>query len=138
MEWTYPFVSDYIDQQRYINRIIMMQDLISRTSAKGVLMFPEDAKPDDMSMDEISDTWAAYDGIIYYKPNKSGKTPEQIIVNSSNTGLYDMLNVQDQNVPRSIRRAPEHSRRITPSSGTPVSTVRTANTKRTNYINRRI
>lgn len=90
----YPFVSDYIDQQRYINRIIMMQDLISRTSAKGVLMFPEDAKPDDMSMDEISDTWAAYDGIIYYKPNKSGKTPEQIIVNSSNTGLYDMLNVQ--------------------------------------------
>lgn len=90
----YPFVGDYIDQQRYINRIIMMQDLVSKTSAKGVLMFPESAKPDDMSMDEISDAWAAYDGIIYYKPTPGVARPEQVIVNSSNTGLYDMLNVQ--------------------------------------------
>ena len=59
----YPFVSDFIDQQRFINRLVIMQDFIMKASAKGVLMFPESSKPDDMTMDEISEAWAAYNGI---------------------------------------------------------------------------
>ena len=90
----HPFVGDFIDQQRFINRLIMMQDLINKTSAKGVLMFPEDQKPDHMSMDEIAETWASYRGIIYYKPKPGTNAPEQIINNSSNPGLFQMLQIQ--------------------------------------------
>lgn len=90
----YPFVSDFIDQQRYINRLITMQDFIMKASAKGVLMFPEDQKPSDMTMDEITEAWAAYNGIIYYKPKPGVEMPKQIIANTSNTGAYDMLNLQ--------------------------------------------
>lgn len=117
----YPFVSDYIDQQRHINRIIMMQDLISKTSAKGVLMFPEDCKPDDMSMDEISEIWAQHDGFIYYKPSKtSNAIPQQIINNSTDPGLMNMLNIQlkmFQDV-SGIQGALQGQ---TPNSGTPAS-----------------
>lgn len=90
----YPFVSDYIDQQRHINRIIMMQDLISKTSAKGVLMFPEECKPDNLSMDDISEAWAQHDGMIYYKSSPTREVPHQIINNSTDPGLLNMLNIQ--------------------------------------------
>jgi hypothetical protein len=116
----FPFVSDYIDQQKYINRIIQMQDLVTRTSAKGVLMFPEDCKPDDMSMDEISEAWAAYDGIIYYKPKPGMPAPQQIIVNSSKTGMYDMLNVQLKMF-QDVSGVQGALQGQTPASGTPAS-----------------
>ena len=90
----YPFVSDFIDQQRYINRLITTQDFISRNSAKGVLMFPEDAKPDNMSMDEIADEWTTTGGIIYYKAKAGVAAPQQIIANTTQTGNFEMLNMQ--------------------------------------------
>jgi hypothetical protein len=89
-----PFVSDYVDQQRMLNRYIITQDFITRHAAKGVLMFPEEAKPDDMSMEEISTAWTKYNGIIYYKAKPGIAAPQQIISNSSNAGLYDMINLQ--------------------------------------------
>lgn len=68
--------------------------MVMRHTAKGILMFPEESKPDGMSMDDIADAWSSYDGIIYYKPKPGVPAPQQIIVNSSNTGYYDMLQVQ--------------------------------------------
>lgn len=90
----YPFVSDFIDQQRFINRLIIMQDFIMKASAKGVLMFPEESLPEGMSMDEIAEEWAAYNGVIYYKAKPGVAAPQQIIANTSQTGAYDMLNLQ--------------------------------------------
>lgn len=90
----FPFVSDFIDQQRIINRMVMMQDFIMRASAKGVLMFPEDAKPNNMTMEEIAEEWATYNGVIYYKPKQGIEAPKQIIANTSQTGAYDMLQLQ--------------------------------------------
>lgn len=90
------FVSDAIDQNRYINRLITMQDFIMGAAAKGVLMFPETSKPDDMSMEEIAEEWTSYDGIIYYKPIPGVTPPQQVIANTSQTGAYQMLNIQMQ------------------------------------------
>lgn len=90
----HPFVSDFIDQQKYINRLITMQDLIMKASAKGVLLFPEDSLPDDKSMDDIAESWAAYNGIIAYKPKPGVPIPSQIVSNSTQTGAYEMLNIQ--------------------------------------------
>lgn len=88
------FVGDVIDQQRYTNRLITMYDFIMRASAKGVLMFPEDCKPDDMSMEDIAEQWSRFDGFIMYKAKSGIPAPHQIANNSTNIGISELLNLQ--------------------------------------------
>ena len=88
------FVADVIDQQRYTNRLITLYDWIMRASAKGVLMMPEDCLPDGVSIDDIAESWAEFNGVIVYKPSKSGKVPEQVANNSTNIGIAELLNMQ--------------------------------------------
>lgn len=88
------FVADVIDQQRYANRLITLYDWIMRASAKGVLLMPEDCLPEGTSIDEIADSWTEFNGVIVYKPSKSGKIPEQVANNSTNIGISELLNIQ--------------------------------------------
>lgn len=88
------FVADVIDQQRYTNRLITLYDWIMRASAKGVLMMPEDCLPDGVSIDDIAESWTEFNGVIVYKPSKSGKVPEQVTNNSTNIGIAELLNMQ--------------------------------------------
>ena len=88
------FVADVIDQQRYTNRLITLYDWIMRASAKGVLMMPEDCLPDGVSIDDITESWTEFNGVIVYKPSKSGKVPEQVANNSTNIGIAELLNMQ--------------------------------------------
>lgn len=88
------FVADVIDQQRYTNRLITLYDWIMRASAKGVLMMPEDSLPDGVSIDDIAESWTEFNGVIVYRPSKSGKVPEQVANNSTNIGIAELLNIQ--------------------------------------------
>ncbi|MCH5225070.1 MAG: hypothetical protein J1D77_03685 [Muribaculaceae bacterium] len=89
------FVSNIIDQQRYVNRLITMYDWIMRASAKGVLMVPEDVIPEDMSLEEMADEWARFNGVIVYKPStKHGQLPHQVANNSTQVGISELLNMQ--------------------------------------------
>ena len=90
----YSFVADVIDQQRYTNRLITLYDWIMRASAKGVLMMPEDSLPDGVSIDDIAESWTEFNGVIVYRPSKSGKVPEQVANNSTNIGIAELLNMQ--------------------------------------------
>ena len=89
----FPFVSDFIDQQRYINRIITLQDFVIRSSAKGVLAIPEEALG-EMSKEEIADEWATFNGVFLYKSKGNIPPPHQIVSNSTQLGLTDMLQIQ--------------------------------------------
>lgn len=88
------FVSDVIDQQRYTNRLITLYDWIMRASAKGVLIMPDDCLPDGVSIDDIAESWAEFNGVIVYRPSKSGRVPEQVANNSTNIGIAELLNIQ--------------------------------------------
>lgn len=88
------FVADVIDQQRYTNRLITLYDWIMRASAKGVLMMPEDCLPDGVSVDDIAESWTEFNGVIVYKPSKTGRVPEQVANNSTNIGISELLNIQ--------------------------------------------
>ena len=88
------FVADVIDQQRYTNRLITLYDWIMRASAKGVLMIPEDCLPDGVIIDDIAESWTEFNGVIVYKPSKSGKIPQQVANNSTNIGIAELLNMQ--------------------------------------------
>ena len=87
------FVSDVVDQQRYVNRLITMYDWIMRSSAKGVLLVPEQSLG-SMSIEEIADEWSRFNGVIAYKPKAGIPIPQQIAVNSTNIGIGELLNIQ--------------------------------------------
>ncbi len=90
------FVSDFIDQQRYVNRLITMYDWIMRASAKGVLIFPEECMPDDWSIEDVAEEWHRFNGVIVVKTknNPSGTLPKQLAANSTNIGISELLNLQ--------------------------------------------
>lgn len=90
----HPFVGDFIDQQRYTNRLITMYDWIMKSSAKGVLMFPEEMLPEGVNMQDIADQWTKFDGVIMYSAKAGIQMPHQIATNSTNIGISELLNLQ--------------------------------------------
>lgn len=88
------FVSDVIDQQRYTNRLITLNDWVIRASAKGVLLIPDDCIPKGVTPQDFADTWAKFNGVVVYTPSKTGATPQQVANNSTNIGIHEMLNLQ--------------------------------------------
>lgn len=111
---------DIIDQQRYINRLIAMLDFIMGASAKGVLLVPEDAIPDDSNIEEFAEEWTKFNGVIKFKPNKSATIPQQVASNSSNIGAHEMLTLQMQLVMQ-ISGVNNAAQGMKASSGTPSS-----------------
>ena len=71
-----------------------MLDFIMGASAKGVLLFPEDQMPDGMTIEEVADEWTRSNGVILFKPRPGGVLPQQISVNATNVGAYDLLSLQ--------------------------------------------
>lgn len=87
-------VEDILDQQRCINHLITLVDQIMRTSAKGVLLFPNDQMPDNMTADDVTRCWSAPDGVIFYNPGYSSHEPHQIHSGSDFSGAYRLLETQ--------------------------------------------
>lgn len=87
------FVSDVIDQQRYVNRLITMYDWIMRASAKGVLLVPEDCLGDH-NISEIADEWSRFNGVIALKIKPGAPVPQQIAANATNIGINELLSLQ--------------------------------------------
>lgn len=88
------FVADIIDQQRHTNRLITLYDWVIRSSAKGVLLFPESALPDDVEIDDISDEWSRFNGVILFRPKAGMPLPQQVSGGASQAGITDLLNIQ--------------------------------------------
>jgi hypothetical protein len=87
------FVADVIDQQRYTNRLIMLEDFIIKASAKGALLVPEDCL-EGRDPKEFADSWAKFNGVIVYTPSKTGNVPQQVTANSTNIGIHELLSLQ--------------------------------------------
>lgn len=87
------FVADVIDQQRYINRLITLNDWIMRASAKGLLLFPEDCLPKGMDISEIADEWSRFNGVIVIRKGAK-QLPQQVANNATNIGISELLNLQ--------------------------------------------
>lgn len=87
-------VEDFIDQQRYINRLITMLDFLIGVSAKGMLLVPEDCIPEDMDITDFASEYSKVGGVIKFKPRNDKQIPLQISTNSVNVGAFEMLNIQ--------------------------------------------
>lgn len=90
----YGMVYDLIDPQKSANRNFIMHDFITGAAAKGVLLVPEEAIPDDMDLEDIADEWSRYNGVIKYRAKDGVKQPEQVVARNFNVGQFDMMNMQ--------------------------------------------
>jgi hypothetical protein len=71
-----------------------MHDFITSAAAKGVLLVPEEAIPDDMDIEDFADEWSKYNGVIKYRAKDGVKQPEQVVARNFNVGQFDMINLQ--------------------------------------------
>ncbi len=90
----HPFVEGLVDQQKYINRLITLIDNMMSSSAKGVLLFPEDEISDQLDWNDVKKLWASYDGVLPYNPMPGSPGPRQIVTNPATSGAYELVNLQ--------------------------------------------
>ena len=88
------FVGDLLDQQRYTNRLITLYDWVIRASAKGVLLFPEEAIPEGGDIMDIAGQWSRFNGVIVYKTKAGQPLPQQVSGNTMNIGIGELLDIQ--------------------------------------------
>jgi hypothetical protein len=112
-------VEDVIDQQRYINRLISLLDYIIGTSAKGLLMIPEEALG-DKTPEDFADAWTKVGGTIVYRSKNGTPPPTNISSNSTNIGASEILGVEMQLI-NQLTGVNEAMQGQTAGSGTPAS-----------------
>lgn len=117
-----PFISSVIDQQRHINRLVMMKDMMMRAGAKGLKFIPANLIPDDMSREEFMEQCVEIGGTIFYKPDPKNPQamPQFFTNNSQDAGFSELLAMQVQNI-NEITSVSEALQGQSPKSGTAAS-----------------
>ncbi len=87
-------VEDVLSQQWMVNRMVSLLDDVVSHSAKGVLLFPVDQKPDGFTWKDMRRIWADPGGIVPYKRTSKSVSPQQVNSTGWNTGASDMLQLQ--------------------------------------------
>lgn len=90
------FVSNLIPQQKYVNRYITMMDFMRGSSAKGVLLFPENIRPKNMTHEQIAKTWSRSNGVIFAKMKPGDMMPQQFNSPSVTGSDVQMYQIQTQ------------------------------------------
>lgn len=88
------YIHDLIEQQKYVNHLITLYDFIMRSSAKGVLLIPDETIPERIPVEEIAAAWTQFNGVIPYRAVPGVPAPSQISTNSTNIGITELLQVQ--------------------------------------------
>ena len=117
----HPFMANVIDQQRYINRLIIMNDMAIRSSAKGVWLIPTQVL-DGMTPDEFAEQATEYDGMIFYTPKATlpNSRPDVITSNAVNLGTNELLQME-LNLMREVSNVSGALQGKTPTAGTSAS-----------------
>ena len=63
-------------------------------SAKGVLLYPESAKPNSLNWNTILRIWNETGGVLPYNPDEGMAKPEQVSHDNTNIGIFEMINLQ--------------------------------------------
>ena len=117
-----PYMSPVIDQQRYINRLVTLFDIVIQASAKGITMIPKSCVPNTMSEAEFARSIRETGNFIFYddKEGRSMNKPEVVVSNTNMTGITDMLQLQLGFIP-DITSVSEALQGKTAKSGTSAS-----------------
>lgn len=90
----HPILSDVVDQQRYINRLIMQMDFMIGKAAKGVLLIPEELLANGYTKEEVAEIWSSFDGVLFIKNKPGAVQPQQIYSNNTSPAIQSMFQTQ--------------------------------------------
>ena len=90
------YISDAIDQNRYINRMLTLYDWMQRAGLKGVTYVPKNIIPDDMSEDEFAKQLTSIDGVVFYEPRKDGMKPETFYGHTGTINLAEIVRMMKE------------------------------------------
>lgn len=115
----HPFLSTIIDQQRYINRLVVMHDMAARSAAKGITIIPKSCIPDDMTPEDFAEQFTEYDGLIFYETSRLNPNarPEVITTHAVQIGTTELLQLQ-LNLTKEITNVSGALQGKTPTAGT--------------------
>lgn len=115
----HPFMGNIIDQQRYINRLIIMHDMAARSAAKGLTIFPIESIPEGYTKKDIAEEMTEYDGLLFFETNKMNPNlrPEIITSGAVQIGTQELLQME-LNLARDITNVSGALQGKTPSAGT--------------------
>lgn len=90
------YISDAIDQNRYINRMLTLYDWMQRAGLKGVTYVPKNSIPDDMTDEEFAEQLTSIDGIVFYEPRKDGVKPETFYGHTGTINLAEIVRMMKE------------------------------------------
>lgn len=90
------YISDAIDQNRYINRMLTLYDWMQRAGLKGVTYVPKSSVPDDMTSEEFAEQLTSIDGIVFYEPRKDGHKPETFYGHTGTINLAEIVRMMKE------------------------------------------
>ena len=90
------YIADVIPQQKYINRLVTLNDIAIRSTAKGALLMDKRSleENDDQTQEEVRQQWSDPDGVVFWDSSLGGQPPKQVSNTSTNVGIDTALTMQ--------------------------------------------
>lgn len=96
------YLSDAIDQNIAINRLLTLHDWMMRAGLKGVTFVPADLVPDNMTNDEFAEQFTTIDGVVFYEPKKHGLKPETFYGHTGTLNLAEIVRMMSDLMESSV------------------------------------
>lgn len=96
------YLSDAIDQNIAINRLLTLHDWMMRAGLKGVTFVPKDIVPDDMNEQDFAEQLTTIDGVVFYEPTASGHKPETFYGHTGTLNLAEIVKMMSDLMESSV------------------------------------
>lgn len=96
------YLSDAIDQNIAINRLLTLHDWMMRAGLKGVTFVPKDIVPDDMNEEDFAEQLTTIDGVVFYEPTASGHKPETFYGHTGTLNLAEIVKMMSDLMESSV------------------------------------
>lgn len=96
------YLSDAIDQNIAINRLLTLHDWMMRAGLKGVTFVPADIVPDNMTNDEFAEQFTTIDGVVFYEPKKHQMKPETFYGHTGTLNLAEIVKMMSDLMESSV------------------------------------
>lgn len=87
------FANSFLDQQRYINRVIMLDDFVRRSNAKGVTMVPKQLLG-STPPEEFAEAWSEVDRLFIYDHKPGVPMPQQFYGSAVSMNTAELVQMQ--------------------------------------------
>lgn len=96
------YLSDAIDQNIAINRLMTLHDWMIRAGLKGVTFVPADLVPEGMTSEEFAEQLTSIDGLVFYEPKKHGQMPQTFYGHTGQINLSEIVKMMSDLMESSV------------------------------------